>query len=228
MAGQKPFPLYTDGTGIFFTSDGVNFIQVGGGAAGSIPLSELAVQADQTAVGNVSGSSASPVALTKTQLTTLINPATASLPGAMPAAYASGLPVVCLQTAIIDLTATASGIAFLQNPPAGYYATPVIGNIVITSGAGTVSTSPTIKIGNNAGVNNIITTTTPSTANIQACITNTPPTLATLIVAVGTTSATLLDAATPITATVTGGTGTGGFALMGRLSILVALHTPVP
>ena len=54
------------------------------GGAGSVPLSNLAAQADQTAVGNVSGGAASPVALTKTQLTTLVNPATTALPGAQP------------------------------------------------------------------------------------------------------------------------------------------------
>ena len=54
-------------------------------AAATVPLSDLANQADQTAVGNVSGGSAAPVALTKAQLTTLINAFTSSLSGATPA-----------------------------------------------------------------------------------------------------------------------------------------------
>jgi hypothetical protein len=44
----------------------------------------LAAIADQTALGNVSGGSAVPIALSKTQLTTLINTFTASLSGAVP------------------------------------------------------------------------------------------------------------------------------------------------
>lgn len=53
--------------------------------ASAIALSQLAPQADQTVVGNVSGGLAAPIALTKTQLTTLINTFTTSLTGAVPA-----------------------------------------------------------------------------------------------------------------------------------------------
>lgn len=53
-------------------------------SASSIPLTQLAPQADQTVVGNVSGGSAVPIALTKTQLTTLVNAFTATLNGAVP------------------------------------------------------------------------------------------------------------------------------------------------
>ena len=251
MADQKPFPLYTDGVNLFTTFDGgATMLPVGGEtatgnssapisgngtvgtpftvAAGAIALSKLATQANQTVAGNVSGGAASPVALTATQLTALLNPATASLPGAMPAAYASGLPIICMRTAIVDLTATASGIVFLQNPPSGNFAIPIGCWVEITSGAGTVSTSPTFKAGNNAGVNNLIPTVTPSTANMQGTITNTPPTMAILSTPGGSTSATLVDTATPHTVTITGATGTGGFALSGRVTAFVALLSPIP
>jgi hypothetical protein len=33
MAGQKPFPLYTDGASVFYTTDGVHFNSLGGGGA---------------------------------------------------------------------------------------------------------------------------------------------------------------------------------------------------
>lgn len=68
-----------------------NFTDLAGSiAAGQIPagvvaLTKLATQNNNTVVGNVSGGAASPIALTQTQLTALINAATASLSGALPA-----------------------------------------------------------------------------------------------------------------------------------------------
>lgn len=54
--------------------------------AAGVALTKLATQADQTIVGNVSGGTASPIALTATQATALLNVATTSLPGTMSAA----------------------------------------------------------------------------------------------------------------------------------------------
>ncbi len=131
MAGEKPFPLYTDGTSVFYTTDGVNFNQLGGGgatvqtaapvsgdgstgskvtiAAGAIALTKLATQADQTALINVSGGAASPVAGTATQLTALINAASASLSGAMTATQFSkllGLDALARGADLTDASAT--------------------------------------------------------------------------------------------------------------------------
>lgn len=51
----------------------------------AVPLGTLATQANNTVVGNVSGGALAPVALSKTQLTTLINAFSATLSGAVPA-----------------------------------------------------------------------------------------------------------------------------------------------
>lgn len=53
-------------------------------ATGAIALSNLALQANNTVVGNVSGVSSSPIALTTTQLTTLCNSFTSTLSGCVP------------------------------------------------------------------------------------------------------------------------------------------------
>jgi hypothetical protein len=53
--------------------------------SGQATLAQLPSIANSTVLGNVSGSSAVPVALTATQLTTLINAFSSSLPGAAPA-----------------------------------------------------------------------------------------------------------------------------------------------
>lgn len=53
-------------------------------ANSAVTLAKIANIADQTALGNISGGAAAPVALTKTQITTLINAFTASLSGAVP------------------------------------------------------------------------------------------------------------------------------------------------
>lgn len=50
----------------------------------SLPLPALAVQATNTVVGNVSGAAAAPIALSKVQLTALINLFSTTLPGAVP------------------------------------------------------------------------------------------------------------------------------------------------
>lgn len=78
-------------TGGVFGCSQPNFTDLAGSiAAGQIPaavvaLTKLATQNNNTVVGNVSGGAASPIALTQTQLTALINAATASLSGALPA-----------------------------------------------------------------------------------------------------------------------------------------------
>lgn len=54
-------------------------------AGTAVALSELATQANNTVVGNVSGSTAAPVALSQSQLTALVNTFTSSLSGAVPA-----------------------------------------------------------------------------------------------------------------------------------------------
>ncbi len=157
----KPFPLYTDGTGVFFTTDGVNFTQLGGGAAGSIPLSELAHQADQTVVGNIAGT-ASPVALTATQLTALVNPATPSLPGAMTAAQfsslagsqASKLQGVCFAaySDVIDLTITGTYVVLPAMPFRLVLARSIFEIKTVTA----CSVSPTLAVGSNsASFNNL-------------------------------------------------------------------------
>jgi hypothetical protein len=51
----------------------------------SVSLTSLATVANNTVIGNVSGSTAAPIALSNTQATTLINPFTSSLSGAVPA-----------------------------------------------------------------------------------------------------------------------------------------------
>lgn len=53
--------------------------------SGNANLSQLPSISNNTVLGNVSGSSGTPSALTQTQLTTLINPFTSSLSGAVPA-----------------------------------------------------------------------------------------------------------------------------------------------
>lgn len=170
----KPFPLYTDGTGVFFTTDGVNFTQLGGGAAGSIPLSELAHQADQTVVGNVAGSSASPVALTATQLTALINPATGSLPGAMSAAQfsalsglqASKLPGACqvAYSDVIDFTTTGTYLV-IPAIAARLVVDLIWFELKTTTGA---SVAPTYSMGTDGGVSNVEASQTVSTFASQA------------------------------------------------------------
>jgi hypothetical protein len=146
----------------------------------------------------------------------------------VPAFNNVGLPVVCLQTAIIDLTVTAGAVPFTQNPPAGFYGCPVEGKIIVTSGSGTCTAGPTIAVGNNStAFSNTLTPTTPSTANIQATITNAPA-VAVLSSATGTLALPLADLVTPLKANVTGATGTGGFTLFGRILVTLTLHTPVP
>jgi hypothetical protein len=53
--------------------------------SGTLPLSQMANETANTVLGNNTGSSAAPVALTQTQLTAMINAATTSLSGALPA-----------------------------------------------------------------------------------------------------------------------------------------------
>ena len=93
--GVAPYPLYTDGTSLYTSFDGgATLLPLGGEAAtshsaapvsgngtvgtpftianGAIGLPKLATQADQTVLGNVSGGTASPVALTQSQLAALV------------------------------------------------------------------------------------------------------------------------------------------------------------
>jgi hypothetical protein len=66
-------------------ADNTTLVRAGGVLSFSaLPLAAIAAIANDTVVGNSSGGSAAPIALNQTQLTALINVATASLPGALP------------------------------------------------------------------------------------------------------------------------------------------------
>lgn len=39
MPNAKPFPLYTDGASIYYTTDGITFTPIGGGGGGTIHTS---------------------------------------------------------------------------------------------------------------------------------------------------------------------------------------------
>lgn len=95
-------------------------------AAGTLTIANSAVtnakmanMADQTVKGNVSGGSAAPSDLSKTQLTTLINTATDSLSGALPALTSAQIPVgqsgtVLAKTVTGDVTIAASGATTIK------------------------------------------------------------------------------------------------------------------
>jgi len=77
-ANAVPALIRADAAGnLYYSLDGG--VTFSAASAGSGPI------ANNTVLGNISGSSAEPAALTKAQLTALINPATASLPGAISA-----------------------------------------------------------------------------------------------------------------------------------------------
>ena len=68
------------------TTLGFGTIATAGIANNAVTLAKLATQTNNTILGNVSGSTAVPTALTATQVTALLNAATTSLQGAMSAA----------------------------------------------------------------------------------------------------------------------------------------------
>jgi hypothetical protein len=98
MAGEKPFPLYTDGTSVFYTTDGVHFTSVGGGGSATIhtssPLSGDGSVGTPATIANGAITSAKlatppqdPAAVAITGGTiTGVNAATRSVQGAMAAA----------------------------------------------------------------------------------------------------------------------------------------------
>ena len=63
------------------TAIGASYVPALSALSGNLGLSQLASIASNTVLGNVSGISAAPTALSSTQLTALLNPATASLQG---------------------------------------------------------------------------------------------------------------------------------------------------
>jgi hypothetical protein len=66
-------------------SDNTTLVRASGALSFSaLPLAAIAPIANGTVIGNVSGSTVAPIALTATQITTLVNLATASVSGAMP------------------------------------------------------------------------------------------------------------------------------------------------
>lgn len=72
-----------DHTGL--TTFGTGAVQTGNIAAGAVTLAEMANLAANSVVGNNTGSTATPIALTKTQLTAMNNTFTTSLAGTVPA-----------------------------------------------------------------------------------------------------------------------------------------------
>ncbi len=143
-------------------------------AAGAVALTKLATQANNTVVGNIAGSSASPVALTATQLTALINPATPSLPGAMTAAQASTLLNAGAGVGIFahwaDVDVTLTGATRITPTIAGFAFVPIRAPVVVLSVTGTATTGLNASIGNNsAAYNNTIagSTSLPTAASIN-------------------------------------------------------------
>lgn len=90
-------------------------------ANSAVTNAKMANMADQTVKGNVSGGAAAPSDLSKTELTTLINPATTSLKGAMPALTSGKIPIgqssgdATAQAVSGDISLTAEGVTAIKN-----------------------------------------------------------------------------------------------------------------
>jgi hypothetical protein len=144
-------------------------------SASGIPLSKLATQGDSTVVGvPVGGGTEAPIALTTTQLTALINPATPLLPGAMTAALATSLQTLGSSAIIlgsypcgnIDLTATHT---FIQCAPAIAGKTFITHRVFVqnVSVAGSLSVAATVEMGQTGSLANIIAAATTLTNAAQ-------------------------------------------------------------
>jgi hypothetical protein len=163
-----------------------------------------------------------PGTLTAAQLTALINPATASLKGAMSAAQFTQLNhFMVIETPVIDLTQTGATAFLVPALPAGLFPMAIILKGFLVSGAGTQTTSPTISFGQNSPTfNNWLTATAFSTATAQS---NVP---APFITTNGATAPYLDLLANPPSANVTvAAVGTGGFAARAKLAAWVWFST---
>jgi hypothetical protein len=106
-------------------------------ADGSITMAKLADVATETVIGRVAGGSGVPKALSKTELTTLVNAATGSLPGALTAAQflkLAGIYRRVVGAALADADATIN--AATDKASQYVLAGPLTANRVLTLGNG--------------------------------------------------------------------------------------------
>jgi hypothetical protein len=143
----------------------------GNNAWAQVAIGSLANIANNTVVGNVSGGSAAPAALSTTQLTALINEATTSLTGAIPALsgtstqYLNG--VGAWATQVTSLVGTANQIAVSASTGAVTLSLPQ--NVIIpTPASGTALTVNALT-----GTNSFVLTGALSGSSVQGNYTNT-------------------------------------------------------
>ena len=125
-----------------------------------------------------------------------------------------------VETPVFDWT-VAADVAFsvLPAPPAGFYPVVVSIRTLLTQQAGTLTTSPTWQIGNNATFSNMIPSNTPNmTANIGQA-----PCLYAGASAGASGGLVLLDATNPIKARITVGATGVGFSAHGKVVIVFTL-----
>lgn len=130
----------------------------------------------------------------------------------------SAFPATTFQTQLLDLTQAQLNIELIPARP-GYFPIPTSGNWVIEQASGTLVTPPTTRAGSDVGHTNFIpqAATTPSAANVNAA---NPPSLASGPANAGNTVQRIPN--TPVILdVVAGASGTGAFALKGRLQITV-------
>lgn len=126
-----------------------------------------------------------------------------------------------LMSSQIDFAATSTGNVVVPSI-SGYYAAVVQQTLWLDSIAGSLSTSPTIQIGNNGSVNNVAASQTPNLATIFAA--GAPSRVSLNPGAEVATQKVALTTAITCSVTV-GATGTG-LTLLGRIMVEVA-YIPV-
>lgn len=153
-------------------------------------------------------------------------------PGAGPISTGTGgagfgaYAVEAFESPILDLTTTALGVELV---PARPFYTPrlITASWLIEKVAGTQTSPPTVRAGNDAAHGNFIgqMSTTPSNANTNAAATPCVVTGPTAGTALGPTVQTITNAPVLLDI-VSGATGTGGFMLKARLVVLVLWFAP--
>lgn len=98
---------------------------------GPVPVASIATIAADTVVGNPTGSTAAPIAMTQTQLTALVNLATTALPGALAAADFQHIPSGWIDVTRQGTNSMSTGATQAAN-------TTAIGNIMTAAPSGSV------------------------------------------------------------------------------------------
>jgi len=132
----------------------------------------------------------------------------------------SAYPVEMYQSPLLDLTQTVSGIELIPARP-GYIPIIELALWETEFTAGTQTSPPTVRAGNDAGHTNFINTssTTPSNANVNAA--NVPCLITGPTGALSNQTAQQIPNATVLLDVTAGAAGTGGFALRAKLVCMI-------